>query len=270
MNNTPKDIERIVEKHALGKRITEKEKLRLREWKRSMDSSTPKLREKRTEAEMAEEYNVSRSTIVRWKREGAPFEDDEKLNIFVASKERPPAGFKKWREAKGFASAVEADDIGKDFESKEKLRDYYFEKLSAAAKQNSVTSVKLWNELLLKTDESIRRSEAHAAKLGIDNGTVMPRAEVERVLRAVFYAGNACIQGALTAECERLVAYDKPEDLYHALKPLIVGSRLFAGFDKVANIAGAPGIPEWFIECVRQEAEQYLSSSEALWTKADQ
>jgi hypothetical protein len=109
----------------------------------------------------------------------------------------------------------------------------------------------------------------HAAKLGIDNGTVLPRAEVERILRAVFYAGNACTQGVLTSMCEQLVGYDNSGELFHALKPAIVGGRLFSGFDKVMNTKGAPNVPDWIVECVKLEAKQYLGNSESLWTKAD-
>ena len=47
----------------------------------------------------------------------------------------------------------------------------------------------------------------------------------------------------------------------------MVGGRLFSGFDKVANIKGAPSLPDWVIDAVRMEAKQYLGNSEALWTK---
>ena len=132
---------------------------------------------------------------------------------------------------------------------------------------NDQDQVKFWSDLFLKQDESIRRSEAHAARLGIDNGTTLPRAEVERILRAVFYAGNGSVNGALTTICEHVAGLSDPGDVYHSLKPAIVGGRLFSGFDKVANIQGAPALPDWVIECVKLEAQQYLGNSESLWTK---
>ena len=232
------------------------------------ESSAGDKRETRTQKEKAKEYYVSRMTITRWEKEGAPFDDDREMNAWVIAKQRQPKKFHLWQKEKGFSDQPEEpDDIDEDFSSQEEVCIYYRKKLSSAARSGNTAQVKLWNELLLKTDESIRRSEMHSAKLGLDNGTTLPRAEVERILRAVFYAGNACVQGSLTSVSEHLTAIENPADLYHALKPIIVGGRLFAGFDKVKNTAGAPGLPAWVVDCVKLEAQQYLDSSESLWTK---
>ena len=104
-------------------------------------------------------------------------------------------------------------------------------------------------------------------KLGLEDGTTLSRSEVERIMRAVMYAGNGCIQGVLTTACEKWAAIEDPAELYAAIKPALVGGKLFSGFSRVATTEGAPQVPEWLIECVKQESEQYLNESESLWAK---
>jgi hypothetical protein len=200
---------------------------------------------------------------------GAPYQNEPKMITWLNNLNRKSPEVKAWLKHRGVQpipkkSAVLSSVKG---QTAEDFRDHYRKKLQEATMANDQDQVKFWSDLFLKQDESIRRSEIHAAKLGIDNGTTLPRAEVERILRAVFYAGNGCVNGALTTICEHVAGLSDPGDVYHSLKPAIVGGRLFSGFDKVANIQGAPALPDWVIECVKLEAQQYLGNSESLWTK---
>ena len=223
----------------------------------------------KSQAERAEEIGVSRQSLATWIKKGAPFEDDRRLAVWLLNQERITAKVRAWCNKVIKRETPRQNHVAKDdaeLKNLEGILDYYMGKLNESVQHGELESIKFWNEHVIKTSESIRRSEAHAAKLGIDNGTVLPRAEVERILRAVFYAGNGCVNGALSTICEHLAGLSDPSDVYHALKPAIVGGRLFSGFDKVANIKGAPALPDWVIECVKLEAQQYLGNSESLWT----
>lgn len=224
----------------------------------------------KTQGEIAEEIGITRQALSACYRRGAPKGDDHRLAVWLLAQERITSKVRAWcnkvmkrKTPRSNHSAKNKKEL-KDLEG---ILDYYMGQLNESVSEEKLESIKFWNEHVLKTAESIRRSESHAAKLGLDNGTTLPRAEVERILRAVFYAGNACVQGSLTSVSEHLAAIDNPADLYHALKPIIVGGRLFAGFDKVKNVQGGPNVPAWVVDCVKLEAEQYLDSSESLWTK---
>jgi len=229
---------------------------------------------RKTHKHYAEEFGISPNTFANWLRRGAPYQNEGKMKTWLLNLQRRPKGATAWLKERGInvparkRKPKDAEAETKGLKTSEDFRDYYRLKLSEATETNDTDSVKFWSELHLKTDESIRRTEAHSAKLGIDNGTTLPRAEVERILRAVFYAGNACVQGSLTSVAEHLAAIDNPASLYHAMKPIVVGGRLFAGFDKVKNVQGGPNVPPWVIDCVKLEAQQYLDSSESLWTKS--
>ena len=208
----------------------------------------------------------------RWKLEGAPIGSQKKLASWLLNKQRlnkatrarmAECGIKSTPKRK-LQKQKDAEPTGK---SAEDFREDYRKKLEEAVEANDETGIKFWNEHYLKIDESIRKTQLHAQKLGIDNGTTLPRAEVERILRAVLYAGNACTNSSLTLICEHIAGMDDPAQIYDTLKPAVVGGRLFSGFDKVANIKGAPALPDWVLECVKLEAKQYLGNSESLWTK---
>ena len=222
----------------------------------------------KTHKDYAAEFGVTHSVFTSWLRRGAPYQNRQKMITWLLNMPKRGKATNEWLKSQG------VNPVKKRVKPKvvkgqtaEDFRDHYKNKLQEATLANDQDQVKFWSELFLKQDESIRRSEAHAAKLGIDNGTTLARAEVERILRAVFYAGNGCVNGALATICEHVAGFSDPGEVYHSLKPAIVGGRLFSGFDKVANIQGAPALPDWVIECVKHEAEQYLANSESLWTK---
>ena len=224
---------------------------------------------RKTHKHYAEEFGVAEITFRGWLKKGAPYQNEAKMITWLNGLKTKSPEVRAWLKARGVKPNPRKDEASKPKHAKtaENFRDHYQKKLDEATITNDQDQVKFWSDLFLKQDESIRRSEIHAAKLGIDNGTVLPRAEVERILRAVFYASNACVQGQLTSICEQLVGYDNPGDMFHALKPAIVGGRLFSGLDKVMNTAGAPNVPGWVVDCIKLEAKQYLGNSESLWTK---
>jgi hypothetical protein len=224
---------------------------------------------RKTHKHYAEEFGVSENVFRKWLQKGAPYQNEAKMITWLNNLERKSPEVKAWLKARGVKPKPKKSAVLKNIKAKsaEDFRDHYQKKLEEATETNDQDQVKFWSELFLKQDESIRRSEAHAAKLGIDNGTTLPRAEVERILRAVLYAGNACTNSSLTLICEHIAGMSDPAQIYDCLKPAVVGGRLFSGFDKVANIKGVPALPDWVLECVKLEAKQYLGNSESLWTK---
>jgi len=224
---------------------------------------------RKTHQHYADEFGVSENVFRGWLKKGAPYQNEPKMITWLNAQQRKTPAVRAWLKARGVKPVPKKAAVLKKIKAKtaEDFRDHYQKMLEQATETNDQDQVKFWSELFLKQDESIRRSEAHAAKLGIDNGTTLARAEVERILRATFYAGNACVNSSLTMICQHIAGLSKPADIYNVLKPAMVGGRLFSGFDKVANIKGAPALPGWVIDAVRLEAKQYLGNSEALWTK---
>jgi len=257
-----RNIANILAKVKAGKSLTASEQ-------RTLDDEESKAngkREKRTIAQMAKEYCVAVRTINRWAKLNAPFDDDAAMNAFVMKQTHIPKKFINWQIEKGFTQIDETtdDEIGDEFESQIKLRDFYFAKLSAAAKRNDQNQIKYWNELLLKTDESLRRTEAHQKKLGLESGETIDRAEMERILKAVIYAGNACVRAQIKEIAELLAAESSPNQIYQLLAPAILGGRIFEGFKALTKSQSQVKLPGWIVECMQSEGENYLEGVDLI------
>jgi hypothetical protein len=256
-----RNIANILAKVKAGKSLTASEQ-------RTLDDEEAKAngkREKRTIAQMAKEYHAAVRTINRWAKLDAPFNDDQQMNAFVMKQKHIPKEFIKWQIDKGFTKLEETTDeqIGDEFESQVKLRDFYFLKLSAAAKRNDQNQIKYWNELLLKTDESIRRTEAHQKKLGLESGETIDRVEVERILKAMIYAGNACVRSQLK-EIVEVLAAETPAKMYEMLAPAVLGGRIFEGFKALTKSESQVKLPLWVVECMQSEGENYLEGVDLI------
>ncbi len=150
---------------------------------------------------------------------------------------------------------------GIEEKSLEQMAEYYSRQLNAATSAENVDreDVKFWNDLLLKTDESIRRSEAHAKKLGVDKGELLSRGEVERILRAVAWSGNACIDKFSKQIAQRL-SDKKPDEVHRILKPTLTALTLFEAMKRVTKTPGEVNLPEWVTACFATEERQYLKT----------
>lgn len=228
----------------------------------------------RTHQQQADRWGCPLSTWRRYIGRGAPCGNDKKFYQWVLNLQRTPdwaktsermaaMGYKPKSKMKQRAKMQKESDAE---ESKEKsahhFRDFYRDKLNEAIELNDQEGIKFYNEHYLKIDESIRKTELHAKKLGLEDGTTLSRLDAERILRAAFYAGNACIQGVLTTKCQQWADIHDPAELYESMKPQLVFATLFSGFSKVETAKGAPNIPDWVSECVRQEQKQYITFDE--------
>ena len=257
-----RNIANILSKVKAGKSLTASEK-------RTLDDEESKangLRESRTIEQMAKEYFVSVRTINRWIKLNAPFDDDDALNAFVMKQKLIPKDFIKWQIAKGFTYIDETtdEDIGEEFESQEKLRDFYFKKLSKAAKRNDQNQIKYWNDLLLKTDKSLRELQAHQKKLGLESGETIAREEAERIIRAMIYGGNACVRAQVKEIAEVLAAEYSPAEIYEMLSPAILGGRIFEGLKALTKSESQVRLPMWVVECFQSEGENYLQGIDLI------
>ena len=155
------------------------------------------------------------------------------------------------------------DEINpEDLETDEQRLDFYRTKLAEASNIGDARNVKLYGELHLKTSDSIRRNEIHATKVGLKSGDTITREKCELYLRQAFWGGNAAVNASLTMICEHVAGMRTPEEVYHCLKPAFVGGRIFSGFDRLRAL----DVPQWFLDCVKDSAKDFLGNSEVLWT----
>ena len=84
----------------------------------------------------------------------------------------------------------------------EEMRDYYAEQLDDATSSGHTDheEIKFWNDLWLKADESIRRSQAHERKLGLEQGETLPKAQVNKYVCGCHRSDKDIIETRLLEE----------------------------------------------------------------------
>lgn len=236
---------------------------------------------KRSQQKTSELFHVAQRTVSQWKKAGAPvYGEPSELAHWIAcninikapdlraSVERftsGAAGFGK-EQVEEPAPKVRMDPdklkTPKTAEQQaflEEHRDFAGAQLQIARKLKKIQDVKFWSAELIKAEKCIREAEAHAKKLGIDRGEMLAREEVERIIRATMFAGNACVAGICKELAKMLSSMDDPGQIYDFLRANILGAKIFEGFSKVSKAEGPTLIPGWFIDAVQSEGEQYLS-----------
>lgn len=208
--------------------------------------------------------------VSRWKQQGAPMEDLLALCKWIRlHRQRMPKELKQGIERierKAGKNVIQAatPDAPSDRKTLEDFRDYYVEQLNVATQASLPDEVKHWNDLLLKTEKCIREAEAHIKKLGLESGETIDRAEMERILKAVIYAGNACVRAQIKEIAELLAAESSPNQIYQLLAPAILGGRIFEGFKALTKSQSQVKLPGWIVECMQSEGENYLEGVDLI------
>lgn len=219
---------------------------------------------KASQHQLAEKWGTTQKNVSLMRDSGCDFDapDKEVARWLLKNAKRKS---KPMREAIALVLKPKTPESGEPEgqRSLDEMRDYYASKLDAATKSEDVDheAIKFWNDLWLKADESIRRSQAHEKKLGIEQGEILSRGEVERILRAMFWAGNACCDKFSKQIAQRL-SDKKPAEIHKMLKPFLTASALFQGLKRVAKTPGDMNLPQWVIDCADTEEKQYLEYDE--------
>ena len=215
----------------------------------------------KTQTELAAYWGTSQMNISKMAKKGCDFNapDEDVARWLLRNSRRKSEPLRNAINAVLKPEAGRISANGKGVRSLEEMRDYYSVQLDAASKAADLDreEVKFWNDLLLKADESLRKSQAHEKKLGLDSGETLSRPEVERLLQNWIWGGNACCDKYSKQIAQRL-SNKPPAEVHKILKPMLTGLLVFEGLKRMAKVKGAINLPQWFIDCVQSERKFYL------------
>ena len=223
-----------------------------------------------TQQQISDIFGVDQKMVSRWKQQGAPLDDFQSLCKWLRlNRQRMPKELKdniQRIERKASSDVIQKSVATEaaDRKTLEDFRDYYVEQLNVATKEGLADEVKHWNDLLLKAEKCIRESEAHIKKLGIEKGEMMPREEIQRIIRALIYGGNACVRAQVKEIAEVLAAESSPTEIYEMLSPAILGGRIFEGLKALTKSESQVRLPMWVVECFQSEGENYLQGIDLI------
>ena len=224
-------------------------------------------KDKATQTKIADYFETNQRAVSYWKRDGCkldPFDTLEVCRWLRMNRRMKPdlkrrvVEIEKEHAIEQMPEKIETPKTVEDRKTLEQFRDYFAGQLNIATAANLADEVKHWTDLLHKAEKCIRESQAHERKLGLEQGETIQREEVERIMKAVIYAGNACVRNQLKEICQVLASESNPNAIYQKLAPATLGGRLFEGFKAVMKSPSKVQLPEWIVDVMQSEGENYL------------
>lgn len=238
----------------------------------------------RSVAGQAEFYRVTPRTIDRWRAREAPLLDVAAMIEWAPNQKSLPDSFLariaelKAMQPGGKKTAMEGDADWQEFisqarsgdakESLEKLalaRDFASFKFEKASRATDKDNMKFYAELLSKFEGVFHDAQLRARKLGIDEGELLPRSEVERITWAVAYWLLRATDQHLDAITSKLKALSPgldAEPVRAVLEPELLSCRFLEPFAKAARIQSGVGLPGWLFAKMRESAGDFLEAGE--------
>lgn len=227
---------------------------------------------------LSKEIQITTRSIHAWFQRGAPIEGTrEELARWITKQTKISAKARTWSRKVLAASKPKktrrkklADETDELEILKAVLREHTAA-LDVATDEDNLDQIRFYTDSVKSLASTIRETEAHAKRMGLKTGETMERKDVELMLHRVFWAGNMSINNVLTRACEQWAAISDPAELYHSMKPVLVGGRLFSKFADMNNDRNGAMIPQWAIDCARDSAYDYLHSDtvDSMFKKQD-
>jgi hypothetical protein len=144
-------------------------------------------------------------------------------------------------------------------------RDFAVFKIQRAQARGSIAEVKDATEQLRYISGVIHDEELRAQKLGREIGDILPRAEAERVFRALPYWLLRGVDDLLAELTKRLAAASSsgplfPEEVRAIIEPVLLSTRVLLPFVRASQVNAGNTLPVWAVTQMRESMAATLES----------
>lgn len=231
--------------------------------KRGGDYQPPKAM-----SEYAARYGVHKATVARWAKAGVDLENPDAVAAYRGSKKqgrKSPTEDKSAAEAERYlpGALAAADGLeGGAAAALKRLEDAErasYAQFQAALAEGDGFQIKVARETWLKMGDSLRRYDATVAEARRAAGAVLPKSEVERILRVLAYylriAGRTLFIGA----ADGWAAEDRPELIAAEAEELLGEGLLLGVANLIATSEGGMAVPGWVAAALTSDLETFFA-----------
>ena len=226
-----------------------------------------KHKKRQTDADLADLYNCDERTIRNWRKDGAPLHDADAMPGWLASRKNVPPGT-------GVPSAdapipiIQFDGMTEEVGAPAAMRRLAEAEVNAA--KNYQQAMRSQNPILIKntlnawleTVDALRKYDSQIEASRRDSGELLPRAELERILRSVAWYLRISGQQAIAAACEVTEPIWRVKEPWEMNKILcrLHWETLMNTFASLASHADGQEmeIPGWAIQALSSDLEFVL------------
>lgn len=232
----------------------------------------------------AQYYGVSEKTIKNYRAVGAPLHSVEEMVNWVKDRrvaagllvklralthtEEPPGDKKEDPDWEAFSRQTATDDPKEAMAKIAKARDYAAFKFERAAKIADKPNEKFYAELLAKMESTLHDAQLRQRKLGLDEGELIRRPELERILFALAFwtlRSTDLHLDALTSQLEKIAPGLPKEQTRRLLEGELLSDRFLVPFARAAGQQSGVSVPAWIVTKLRTVCGDYLAKGEALF-----
>ena len=216
----------------------------------------------------ADKYGVSKSTLARWKRNGCDITDEKAVSAMRAAFKKvgaPSAGDFKAPEKKVTSEPVDLNrgesGAAAALERLEHAERSAYGDFVAAIQEGIPNEIKNAREGWLKISESLRKYDVMVEQSRREKGALLPKEEVERILKAQAYYLRLAGRQLVTGISKKLSAMDKPE-LICTLLEEILGEQILMSVAALFDTSeGGLEMPGWVGDAMTDDLDTFFSDA---------
>lgn len=151
-------------------------------------------------------------------------------------------------------SKEEIDSADVDLERASKIT---FIRLDRAINEGDQSSIRFWNGEFIRLQKAIREEQSHARKMGVDEGQLLSKGEVCRLVWALGFWLCRGIDQDLFALAPKLLNLSFEEEAHAVLDRFFMRARFLAPLTKATTCPSGVTLPVWLVDTIREAVEDF-------------
>lgn len=231
--------------------------------------------------ETAAKFGVSKVAVRAWVHEGLAIHNHERLaklllgrpklmpkvrarceQILGEPQERLP-------DAESLIKSTDATDPAANIGDLERWKALFAARLERAIRIGNRGDISFFSKQLVTFDHAIRHNRLMVARLGIDQGELLARDEVVRLIRCVASAIAVGIQRFRDTVPPSLTQIADPVEIRHRITGPAIAGFLVGPFRRARNSASGANVPGWAVDAFTgaigdlvEDGEQHMQEEE--------
>jgi hypothetical protein len=252
----------------------------------------------KTLEEYALEFRCSTRTVKRYRARGAPLHDKDKMIAWAKTQAKQAISDATWevlrehekkmlgqqpeqpqpdkKVIKRDWTAFKADlategprDHQAQMRDLESLLEYYRKRVEDAIATEQDTEVKFWNELYLDAFNTLRQQKLAADKLGLEEGQLFSKDQLEKILRALAYWSMRSIETDIPELRKQVIGLTDERQAHDILDSFLLSNRFLKPFAKASRIESESTLAPWIAETMKDAVDDYIENGVAEFDKVN-
>lgn len=173
-----------------------------------------------------------------------------------------------WQQFRATMSSRPKKEFNLLIQQMEEFAAFYHYKLERAHEMGERGDQRLYNDLFIETSNAIRQQKLAADKLGIEEGQLFTKAQLDKFIRAFVFWSMRAIDAELAADpCKALLNLKSVEQVRAVREPRMLADRFVKPFARAARVESDSALSPWMVETVKDAVDDFIEGGSAEFEK---